>query len=474
MNMEECIYCGIRALTKNGICSTCLSITGTTENMPTQPAADTTANTNVHSSPNTGSQNSRNTNHTYNAPRTPVMLECWRCKAVNDWEQSKICYQCGCALKRHKSEEVKTLKGDSFIGSTAFRSLIYSALAIVLIVIGISFTINVYKPKTPEEELISKITEAKTEEIPLPENSWYKPRIWNFYRQYPNVEEILDKNNKATSKTISPNDLQTLSLSGKLSFADGGCANDVCAEKLYQESLRQESSRYYGSANPKSTPFVYVDETKKKKDAMSSKKVGLIDNYNSFPYEEVGRMEARQKMPNKIYRQVFVRPKGQTSETEKTEVFNGLRGWKKTVVTDIYDRQKVLENSVKELSGVDLFELNKSATVWKKDYSSKTLSFLKPVIINSQVNFVLQNNADTKPETIYFDAVTGLITKIETSEMTVFSSKYSSHNGVYLPSEMCFRTIGKDGNAILMKVEQIDWRINESIEDSIFDEPSKN
>ena len=471
MNMEECIYCGIRTLTKNGICSTCLSIADTNENTPNQTGANVAANTNFHSSSNAAPRDYRNTNRAYNAPGTPILIECWKCKTVNNWEQSKICHQCGCALKRYKSEDVVTLRGDSFIGSTAFRSLVYSALAVVLVVVGISYTINVYKPKTPEEEMISKIPEVKIEEIALPANSWYKASIWNFYRQYPGIEEILDKNNQATSKTINPNDLQTLSFSGELSFADAGCASGICAEKLYQNSLRETSSQDRTEPVPKSTPFVYMDENQKKKKATEWYMVGLTDNYNSFTFEEVGRMEASQKNPKKVFRKVSVFRKNQNRQTENFEVYNGSRGWKKTLV---YDKQQTFENSVRELSGVELYEINKSATIWKKDYSSKTLSFLPPVIINNQVNFALRNNTDTKPETIYFDAVTGLVTKIETSGATIYLSKYSSHNGVYLPSEMCYRTVGKDGNAVLMKVNQIIWRINETIEDSLFEEPSKN
>lgn len=459
MKISECSYCGKMALIENEACYDCAKAIGlTTEpDKPERiyPAEMPNNNSQQNYNPQQ-SYTSQNAGNEYEPQLKYTEVSCWRCKEISIWEQTKICLKCGCALKLYNNEELVTLQGESILNSPGIRSML---IIIFLLVAGVSGIF--YLSKSPNEkkavnsfnhaDLYAPVT-AKAEEVKLPPDSWYKPSIWNFYREKPTVDEVLKKNIEATSKLLKTGDFETLSLSGILSATNAGCASDKCAE--IEKKMAQ------------SNPRVLRDD---KNTTLDSYKVGLVDYFEGLDYKPLGTLESAVKSPNKIFRKVSVTAPGQTKTTEKTEGYDGATGWRKTVVTE---RGQTLENSVTDLPEIDLYELKNSASAWGKNYSSKSLSLVEMKNIKGKVQFVLWKNDTGKGEYIYFDAVSGLVTQIKNDDMTCFLSSYTDNDGYKMPSVIYFRSINPDGNAVILKIENIVWNINKSVEDTIFAKPN--
>lgn len=453
MKISECSYCGKMALIENEACYDCAKAMGVAD----EPAATennySAESENYYSQPNYTSQNAA---YEYEPRPRYTPVSCWRCKEINVWEQTKICLKCGCALKLYKTEEAVTMQGESILNSPGIRSMLI-ILLLVVTGVGTAFyftkTSNLRAAANQPAQLSQN--QPKVEEVKLPTDSWYQPSIWNFYREMPTVEEILKKNNEATSKYLKTNNFKTLSLSGKLSVANGGCAVDKCAQ---EEKKKSQLRANLGDLTEK-----YRAERD-----LAAFKVGLVDYFEQFEYRELGTIEAVIKFPDKIYRKVSITPPGQAKFTENTEGYDGLVGWRKTFVRE---NGQTLENSVKTLMETELFELKNSVGAWGNNFSSKNLSFVEMKKIKGKVQFVLKKDDSTKGETIYFDAVTGFVTQINSHDMNCYLSFYSDQDGYKMPSYMFFRTITPDGNAVFLRAESLVWKIDRSVEDSIFAKP---
>jgi hypothetical protein len=451
MKISECSFCGKLSLTENDICSDCHAAAIQTETTSEQNNVNVGE---VVPPPQETPQRSNNVNQTHESRNKYTPVYCWRCEAMNNWEQSKICYKCGCALRPYKKEETITLQGEPITSFPLFRSSA-ALLTVIILVIAATLFVKNFDITTFNKPASSDVASntAASKEVKLPQEGWYKPSIWNFYRQKPTVDEILEKNNQATSKTLKSSDVQTLSLKGKLSFAEGGCATDECVEEL----KKRDSAAYEN--------WIFKNRNSQNGEQF---KIGLSDNFEENNFQLIGSIDAYQKSPDKVLRKIFVTAINQSRKTEKTEGFDGFTGWRKTVV---FDQQKLPETSVIELKGNELSELKNATGALKTDYSSKNLTFYKMSYFKNKVQFVLQKHDLGKQELMYFDALTGLITKIESYEMTCFFSDYADYEGVRLPSTMYFRTVQISGNFIIMKIENIIWSVNKPMEDSMFAKP---
>lgn len=473
MKTSECAYCGNVGFTINDACLNCsLTLNPGDEptaqthaqndlppapdnNLPEPPAPDflqSAPQTLENEEPQPAEPASNDTPYRHTEKLKYTRVECWKCKMVFNWEKTKICTQCGCALRYYKKEEIRSLKGDSFLGSSAARSFLMVVFVFAMLVGGFYYVIkNMDAAKT---KAAAGITE---ENIALPANGWYKSNLWNLYRELPTVDEILAKNAQATSKTLTVNNIQTLSLKGTISFADGNCVTDACAEKLAEAAMRRdqmEMSRFNGY-QPQIIP----------KDGY---KIPLLDDYDTPEYEEAGTLENHRKAPDKILRKISVVVPKQTRKLETTEGFDGMTGWKKQYVSE---NGFTVTDRVSTLAGLELESLKSSVSALKSDYSSKSVKFSKVKKVKTEVNFVLENPGFEKTELIYFDAVSGLISKIESGDNTCYMVSYADYGELKLPSAMYFRTVAETGFVVWMKVENIVWTINEPLDDSMFAKP---
>jgi hypothetical protein len=475
MKTSECAHCGKVGFTINDACLNCsLTIN------PCEPAtANATSETNPQPPQNENilepptpdflqsvaptpeadetDQSVPNSSDANYQPETGrlryLRVECWKCKIVYNWEKTKICAQCGCALRFYKKEDIRSLKGDSVLSSHLARSFLIVVFILATLVGGFYYVV-----KNMEDAKNKAAAGIAEEQIELPADGWHKSNLRNFYRELPTVDEILAKNNRATSKAApSSTNFQTLALKGSISFADGDCVTDLCADKIAEAAMREdqiEMSRVNGYQ-----PRVFT------KDQFKSK---ITDDYDLPEYQAAGVLEAYRKAPDKVLRKMSVGVPRQTRKLETIEAFDGFTGWKKSLVSE---NRQTLSESVSILAGLELEALKNSVSALKNDYSSKTMKFARLKKVKNSVNFVLENLSFDKSELIYFDAVSGLITKIESGDNTCYLMSYAEYGDVKLPSVMYFRTIAEDGYVVWMKVENIAWTINESLDDAMFAKP---
>ncbi|MBS1795120.1 MAG: hypothetical protein JSS81_14775 [Acidobacteria bacterium] len=389
----------------------------------------------------------------HQSPYLPV--NCRKCNTLNNSAQSRRCRRCGCDLKPPAPNPVKN--GSKFV-DIALKFLLVVVVMAIFSVAGIVFVGNLTGNKPLSVSSAPEVTEVNG----LPSNSWHKPSIWNWYRDKPTVREVLEKNNQVTSKSLTPRDVQTLSLTGSVSFSAADCLTKSCLEK--EAWRRPPTSPDYQTPlqilrpkpTPSNTPIPGVDPA---------------DDVSRLRFEKIGSIELYHKEPGKMLRKTLIRPVESPKKADVIEVFDGEKAWKEEIV---YENEKIVKSSSEELNGKDLEALKNSAMVLGNDLSENNLTFSRIGKYNGRAQFILQKNDPDKPETIYFDAVTGFLTKIETSEMTCFIYSYAEFNGVNFPSTMYFRTISSEGRTIWMRVDEAVWRVNEPVDDKLFEKKAES
>lgn len=389
---------------------------------------------------------------------------------MNNFAVAKVCRNCNCYLKRAVSKERLEIESNP----TAFLSFTKIAAAgiICLILIGFiyNYASNIYA-KNRQSDLDVKVGT----EIELPREGWYKTDFWKYYRKYPTVTEIIEKNNSVTSKTVKPADINSISMKGTLSFADLGCLTNECYQKereAEEERKRNEDTRihyYYGWRfyNPYSqTNFKTLEQTQKELELKTIK-----DDFNRFDYKEIGRCEFYQKKPDKSLQRFFVDDSKDIKKFELSNGFNGFNGWEKKVT---YDLDKISDSSVEEIPDEDLKEMKESAKAFfRMSYDVSKMKVVGLAKLNEKVNFLVERQTDEGLETMYFDAVTGFLTKIESGKIIVHFFPYENFSGIYFPSAIFSRAITKEGRLVWMRIEKISWGFNETMDDSIFEKPTK-
>ena len=381
-------------------------------------------------------------------------VNCWKCGARNNFSQTRRCLQCGAALKL-SSPRVDTPKRNPL--DAALRFIIRTFLTIVIVSLLIVSGIKVYA-----------VYFEKKDAVELPPNAWHQPTLANWYRQRPTVQEIIEKNDQVTSTTLRPSDVKTLSAKGQMSIALGFCVTKECSSKEITDDwgnrLRERFNQKY-SRTPK-------PRLKKPKE-ISPGNPQISDDPSILEFEDFGEIEMRRKGANKLFRRSFITSKYLDERTETIEVFNGSAGWEEEI---IYARDKItgetrdpIRRSVKELNGKALEDLKKSVTNLGNDFTGKTFNYSHTAKINDNVHFALRVDGGETSEMLYFDAVTGLLTKTDAGEFNCLMFPYADYDGVKLPTNMYFRKQNEEGRMMWMRIENIEWQINQPLEDSIFE-----
>ncbi len=415
MKIEECSYCGMLSLTENSVCENCRIITNEDVTETQNPAAQ------EHTVYRAENYRAAPQNNHYqpdqpigNFPqRSWTEVKCWKCRATSIWEQTKICQSCGCYLRPYNEVENKTLGGDSFASSPVLRSLMVVGIGFVFCCVGFFYLM---KGGVKEDAPKNIATDSLSANASLPPDSWYQPPFWKFYSSHPSVPEIIEKNNEVTSKTLKPGDLKTMSMTATLMIAQG--ENDD-------------------------------------------------DYFNMKSYMTVGTVETSQKMPDKMLRKVRMIAHNNVRQTELTEAYNGLIGWKRTIT---YDSKRIYETDIKELVGSELDKLKNSSEMWRNKTNEKNLTFLRTAKLQTVSVFVLQDDSNPlNPQTLYFDAVSGYLIRMDSNEGICYMSSYKEFNGVSLPSEIYLKIKTPNNGTVWMGISGIAWQVNQPVEDSIFD-----
>lgn len=372
---------------------------------------------------------------------------CWKCNAYNNFAQSNTCRQCGCYLRPHSNQRTPSTsqKTSSIIGTVVKFFLTIAVLSILSVAGYIFYTSNFETAK-------SQSTQANTAE--LPSNSWYQPSIWNFYRDRPTALEIVQKSNEATSKTFKPSDIRTISLNGTISFAFEKCLTEGC--KTNEFLIPRKFTELNFKIKPPTAPLTNFEE---------------VDDISRLYFVKLGRVEVYQKDANKVLRKISIRPLSTEPRKDISEGFDGVNGWKEEIV---YNWDNTPKSSVMKLEGKDLEVLKKSSNTFPNKYSDQNLSFSHIGKVNGKAHFILKTGDPIKPESLYFDAVTGLLTKVEAAEMTCILFPYADYNGINFPSTLYFRSFNNEGKTMWMKIEEIEWKFNQPIDDSIFSKKVEN
>lgn len=388
-----------------------------------------------------------------------ISVFCWKCKTQNNFAETKTCRQCGCYLKNYDSRQnVSSVFSESATESPIFRMFVITMAVVVLVAAGYVIAFRKSGGEVASQPTAVEILPDGTIEPPvgLPADSWHRPSIWNLYRGAPTVREILEKNNRVTSQTLKPSDLQTISFTGTVSIAALGCQTEEC----FRQEQQQQAARQ-GAANggfvPLSVPFNNPMRPKPS------------DDFDKPDYTEAGDIEIYGKRPDKTFSRVVVNLNTRTAET--TEAFNGLSGWRRK---EISDGEKIIESEIKALTEEELEALKLSAAaIWQNNsYAEETLTFSRLAKVNEKVHFVVRRKNGEKTETLYFDAVSGFLTKVTSGETNCYLYPYADYSGVKFPSAIYYRmTDANSGKIQWMKIDNLEWVINEPIDDELFDRP---
>jgi hypothetical protein len=367
------------------------------------------------------------------AEKNYIPINCWKCKAQNNAALNSVCRLCGCFLKSEAEAGLRSNYTSSFSDNFAFRSLLLSTLAIVVVVAGLLYYYGHWSaPNDRDLEMVA----AVGPDAALPVNSWYRKSWWSYLRKHPTVDQILQKNDLIDGRTPTLEAAKTFTVSGKVSRADGDCYNAKCAAD--------------------------------RKDAAGTPPGEGADNWFENTYRESGKVEFSAKFPDRVMRKVSGGAAGaQEKSPEVTEVFSGGSGSKTTrqpdgkAVTESLSAEKVSDAKAELKSFL------------KKDLTGNSGARVRGTEkLNDRTVFaVTSRNKEGERETYYFDTVTGYLVKMDLKEFAIFFEDYRPNEGATVPFTLYYRRAEKEGYYSWTKFEVESWKTGEYIDDAVFESP---
>ena len=379
-----------------------------------------------------------------------ISTNCWKCKAQNNAAVAVNCRVCGAYLRTSEPDE----------NSLSYRITDYPAfkgyllLGLVLLLGGAAI-VFFYKSKPSSDDATA------SKEIVLPSDSWYNKSLWSYVSNSPSVRQILKKNEEANGKTPSLETARTLSLSGKMSRAVGTCFEQMCIDERKRQIAVQQA-RLPPSWRWSSPDAVPVGPEPKPETS---------DKYDQLGFSGLGTLELLVKIPDRMVKKATViNPHDETHRRiQVIEFFNGLEGKR---ITDYFD---ATDNKVKsEVDTMDALQVasarSEQASMLGNDFDNYTdMEFRGLKKVNERVAFAVSaKNRKGEPETFFFDAVTGLVIKIDTALNSVFLDNYRPWGQGMLPYTIYFRQPELGGFHSWIKIEVDEWKIGDLIDDSVF------
>jgi hypothetical protein len=389
---------------------------------------------------------------------TYVPVNCWKCSTQNNAALSKICRSCGVYPRSGEDIFRKDRYTDPISEHPGFKGFIWSGLAVALMCAGM---IYYYKREGPPPEL------PVAEMVALPANSWYNQSWWSYISKYPSVKQIIQKNDEVSGNMPAPEIARTLSLSGRISEAQGRCFTQVCAGGGERPKPNWVKSPYGGLIRIKNQPTVIGP--------IQKPELEKLDKYDDLAFSEVGSVEVAAKLPGKIVKKARAKvPYGSTFRTvEVIEVFNGTTGRK---TTDFIDEAGSKTSADVETMDQPKIERARAelASMWAWNFKEYTeMRFRGVEKVNDRVTFAVSSrNPEGMPETFHFDSVTGFVIKIDTIDFSTFLDNYRPYEKAVLPYTIHYRRPGTSGSYLWIKFEVDGWKIGDYLDDSMFEIPT--
>ncbi len=379
-----------------------------------------------------------------------IPTKCWKCNAQNNLAQTRNCRNCRSYLLANN--------GRGFANKKSRRSALISSFAFfaiaILAILGILFFFMKRDEKSGAYIFAGFTTRSYPKNANVMPNGWFKPTLQEIFRKYPTIEEIIQKNAEATKSISSHDEVETFSIYGKFSVSKGECFRTKCEEpQKTQTNLGQFP-----------TNISVPDNT------INVKTMEISKNAFERTYEEIGTIECQMKKPDKLLRRIIV--KNSTAffnSSEITEVFNAGKGWKETAKLSEFGTKI---NRIQDLDAGESVKLKEdlSAIQQNRFFGVSNIEFQGTERIIDKVAYVVtRQNKDLRPETLYFDSVSGHLIKTDLDQFSVFYSDFSESNGTILPHTIYYRYDKGTGFYLWLKFEVFEWKVNEGIEDSNFE-----
>lgn len=329
--------------------------------------------------------------------------------------------------------------------------LLKPGLLCVAILVGVGFLCSytkAYFAAMPGQR-VDEIMDAKYNAGKPPEKTPEKPQetwFWSFFRSEPTAEEIFEHFEDVTEATDKNLLYKTMVLSGSVNFS----VQDAEPEKCY----RQMQSAAYAENN---SCFTFMPSY-------------INTGAKPGPWDFDTNFEMSLKSPNKIVIAGTMTPKDARLQGVKLSFWTGTDGEKKWRVNKTVIRgEKFSDEKENDESLPSIFsnDTDLLSSTFVKDFYEKAEYIGKEDIAGRKHYAVKGTKKSGQADMLYFDMETGLVSKFLSRNGEVYILKYSTIDGVKVPS----KTLFKDGNGlIMMTISGI--KTDVELNDSIFQQSS--
>lgn len=395
-----------------------------------------------------------------------IAIFCWKCKAQNNFARTQVCRVCGCYLRSDSETSLQSHYKANITDLPGFRNWVIAGAVFVTVISGMIYFATRKSTLSASVAAATTKPEDKKPDVELPANSWYNQSWWSYVRKHPSPEQIIKKAIEAGGKSLSPEIAKTLTITGKVAVAQGNCLTQSCGINQVMKKALDRSTFNGGIDYGQRTTIVKPPESGPKPAPKSN------EDFKAYDYIETGIIDVAAKMPDKIMRRVtsVTAPGSDSSSLEMREVFNGYSGSK---ITKYLDRNENLLRASKDTKSFDQMAETRTELelMWRTNFLKDKEFELRGVekLNDSTVFAIVSKNKAGERDTLYFDSVSGYLSKMDTKGMSVYFDDYRPYEQAIMPYKMYYR---KDENDmyVWMRVDIDSWKIGDFVDEAVFEE----
>ena len=372
-------------------------------------------------------------------------IKCPKCKSTN-FVNSKFCVLCHTNLRQAHLKASPNYALFTFFGVAVTEKL----LRIVLIGMGI-FLVNIVVyhyylaipvPPTQYDQsaIIAEI--ERQNNIELPDNIWFNSSLWRFYFKRPSANQIISKHNEMTAGGwLRPKIVKTVTMNGTVGVLK---ISNVSCNSKYENCASQNSN---------------------------STELNHFDPFTSN-FTQNGKIELSFEKTNRSYSQIQLPNESENAVTKFLRGFDGSSGWSQTTITKAGD---IIVNRIEDLEKEKLDALKADMEVAMVSFQSvnNNIEYGATKKIYDKSCYVLIEKHDGRIKHLNFDAVTGYLFSIQYfGGYNVYFDDYREVDGIKMPYKIYYFETDRLGNSVWMKVEVIEWLINYSVDQTLFNKPT--